>query len=47
MGDRMSNFDKAGYGSDNIGIGEKCALLIVDFQNGFTDSSSQLVGRRT
>ena len=44
MGDRMSNFDKAGYGSNNIGIGEKCALLIVDFQNGFTDSSSQIGG---
>ena len=40
----MSDFDKAGYGSDNIGIGEKCALLIVDFQNGFTDSSSQIGG---
>ncbi len=38
----MNNFEKSGYGTLNIGIGERCALLIVDFQRGFTDPNSQM-----
>jgi maleamate amidohydrolase len=38
----MNNFEKAGYGSLDIGVGGRCALLIVDFQRGFTDPNSQM-----
>lgn len=38
----MDNFEKAGYGSETIGFGERVAVLVVDFQKGFTDSTSPL-----
>jgi maleamate amidohydrolase len=38
----MDNFQKAGYGAGDIGMGERCALLIVDFQKGFTDPKSSM-----
>jgi maleamate amidohydrolase len=38
----MNNFEKSGYGTLDIGIGDRCALLIVDFQRGFTDPNSQM-----
>jgi maleamate amidohydrolase len=38
----MDQFSKAGYGSDSIGFGERCAVLVVDFQKGFTDATSPL-----
>mgnify|MGYP001193563645 FL=1 len=42
MGVVMDEFQEAGYGSELIGFGKKPAVLIVDFQKGFTDSSSPL-----
>ncbi len=38
----MDEFEKAGYGQDSIGFGDRCAVLIVDLQKGFTDASSPL-----
>ena len=38
----MDEFETAGYGSQAIGFGERCAVLVVDFQKGFTDSSNPL-----
>lgn len=38
----MDEFEKAGYGQENIGFGSRCAVLVVDFQKGFTDASSPL-----
>ncbi len=38
----MDEFEQAGYGQESIGFGERPAVLIVDLQKGFTDSSSPL-----
>ena len=38
----MDEFQRAGYGSQNIGFGERCAVLVVDLQRGFTDPKSQM-----
>ncbi len=38
----MDDFEKAGYGGQSIGFGERCAVLVVDFQLGFTDGESPL-----
>ncbi|MEM7282724.1 MAG: isochorismatase family protein [Pseudomonadota bacterium] len=40
----MDQFEKAGYGTETIGFGEKAAVLVVDFQKGFTDPASPLGG---
>ena len=40
----MDNFEKAGYGKGSVGIGERCAVLIVDFQRAFTDPASPMGG---
>ncbi len=40
----MDEFEKAGYGDTKIGFGERPAVLIVDFQKGFTDPSSPMGG---
>lgn len=38
----MDQFEQAGYGQRNIGFGERPALLMVDFQLGFTDGVSPI-----
>ena len=38
----MDKFEQAGYGQEDIGFGDHPAVLIVDFQKGFTDESSVL-----
>jgi len=38
----MDNFEKAGYGQREIGFGERPALIMVDFQLGFTDGVSPI-----
>jgi maleamate amidohydrolase len=38
----MDRFAEAGYGKRDIGFGQRPALLMVDFQLGFTDSSNPL-----
>ncbi|MEO0997648.1 MAG: isochorismatase family protein [Pseudomonadota bacterium] len=38
----MDAFEKAGYGQQDIGFGTRPAVLVVDFQLGFTDPASQL-----
>ncbi len=38
----MDKFSAAGYGGQNIGIGNCSAILLVDFQKGFTDPRSIL-----
>jgi maleamate amidohydrolase len=38
----MDEFEKAGYGQELIGFGSRCAVLVVDLQNGFTDAASPL-----
>ncbi|MDC1116406.1 isochorismatase family protein [Luminiphilus sp.] len=38
----MDKFAQAGYGQRDIGFGERPALLMVDFQLGFTDASNPL-----
>ncbi len=38
----MDEFEKAGYGQKPIGYGDRPAVLIVDFQKGFTDASYPL-----
>ena len=35
----MDNYKTAGYGGGKIGFGEQAAVLVVDFQLGFTDPS--------
>ena len=40
----LNPYQKAGYGKGNIGIGERTALLIVDFQKAFTSEESPLGG---
>ena len=35
----MDNYETAGYGGGEIGFGEQTAVLVVDFQLGFTDPS--------
>ncbi len=35
----MDNYETAGYGGGEIGFGEQAAVLVVDFQLGFTDPS--------
>ena len=35
----MSNYKIAGYGDKTIGFGNRAAILVVDFQLGFTDPS--------
>ena len=39
----MDQFERAGYGQRNIGFGARPALLMVDFQLGFTDGVSPIV----
>ena len=38
----MDSFEQAGYGSETIGFGQRPAVLVVDFQKGFTDPQSPL-----
>ena len=38
----MDKFAEAGYGQRDIGFGERPALIMVDFQQGFTDASNPL-----
>ena len=38
----MDKFAQAGYGQRDIGFGARPALIIVDFQKGFTDASNPL-----
>jgi len=38
----MDKFEQAGYGSREIGFGQRPALIMVDFQLGFTDASNPL-----
>ena len=38
----MDNFERAGYGQRDIGFGKSLALIMVDFQMGFTDASNPL-----
>ncbi len=38
----MDSFEQAGYGQESIGFGERCAVLLVDFQKGFTDATNPL-----
>ncbi|MFK8016909.1 MAG: isochorismatase family protein [Gammaproteobacteria bacterium] len=38
----MNQFEKSGYGSLDIGFGDRCAVLVVDFQRGFTDPASRM-----
>lgn len=38
----MDQFESAGYGTETIGFGERPAVLIVDFQLGFTSPDSPL-----
>lgn len=38
----MDQFEKAGYGNTNIGFGDRCAVLVIDFQRGFTDPASPM-----
>ena len=38
----MDKFAQAGYGQRDIGFGTRPALIIVDFQKGFTDASNPL-----
>ena len=38
----MDKFAAAGYGQRDIGFGERPALVMVDFQQGFTDASYPL-----
>ena len=38
----MDKFAEAGYGQRDIGFGERPALVMVDFQQGFTDASNPL-----
>lgn len=38
----MDEFQKAGYGAQNIGFGHRCAVLVVDLQRGFTDPASPM-----
>jgi len=38
----MGKFESAGYGDQNIGFGERCAVLVVDLQRGFTDPASPM-----
>ncbi|MDJ0655640.1 MAG: isochorismatase family protein [Xanthomonadales bacterium] len=38
----MDQFEKAGYSQESIGFGNRCAVLMVDFQKGFTDGTSPL-----
>lgn len=38
----MDDFEKAGYGQQPIGFGNRCAVLVVDLQKGFTDGESPL-----
>lgn len=38
----MDKFEQAGYGSREIGFGERPALIMVDFQLGFTDATNPL-----
>ena len=33
----MNNYEAAGYGGDEIGFGQKAAVLVIDFQLGFTN----------
>ena len=40
----MDEFEMAGYGKQPVGFGTRCAVLIIDFQKAFTDSSSALAG---
>jgi maleamate amidohydrolase len=42
----LNPYQKAGYGQGNVGIGERPALLIVDFQKAFTCEESPLGGSR-
>ena len=35
----MDKFAEAGYGQADIGFGERPALIMVDFQQGFTDGA--------
>ena len=38
----MDKFQSAGYGSQDIGFGDRCAVLVVDLQRGFTDPASPM-----
>lgn len=40
----MDEFQQAGYGGANIGFGERPAVLVVDFQRGFSDPASPIGG---
>ena len=39
-----STYDQKGYGEQEIGFGQSLAILVVDFQLGFTESRFQLGG---
>lgn len=38
----MDEFKRAGYGAQDIGFGQRCAVLVVDLQRGFTDPESPM-----
>ena len=38
----MDKFEEAGYSQESIGFGDRCAVLVVDLQNAFTDASNPL-----
>ncbi|MEO1574550.1 MAG: isochorismatase family protein, partial [Pseudomonadota bacterium] len=38
----MDEFQRAGYGAQDIGFGQRCAVLVVDLQRGFTDPESPM-----
>ena len=38
----MDKFEEAGYSQESIGFGDRCAVLVIDLQNGFTDASNPL-----
>ena len=40
----MSAYDDQGFGASEVGFGQRPAILVVDFQRGFTDPEQTLGG---